>query len=112
VVRVRGAREQVAESLKRVPGVTAVIVKESPPGRSVDDVELQVLFEPPDKNLNPELVRALTAGGHEVLEVRRVGVTLEEVFLKAVAGESPSNPTGAFAAIEPMQKPEVSANVA
>lgn len=112
VARVRGAREAVTDSLRRISGVTNVRVADvALTAELVGEFDYHVLYEPPTQNLNPAIVRALSNGGFEVLEVRRIGVTLEEVFLKAVAGE-PEPVSVASATLEADLDEEGSGNVA
>ena len=78
-VEIEGPREVVRERLAGIPGVTSVkddgadgvFMVESPRGRDV----------------RSEIFRLAAQQRWELRELRRVGMTLEEVFIKVVAGE-------------------------
>jgi hypothetical protein len=40
-----------------------------------------------DRDVRPDLVRLVTGKGWALLELHQVGMSLEEVFIRAVAGE-------------------------
>jgi ABC-2 type transport system ATP-binding protein len=80
VLMVRGPEAQVAAALKGVPGVTQV----TPQGDGGFLVEAGNGLD-----LRPELARAVVAEGWELLELKALEFTLEEVFLNLVTEEEP-----------------------
>jgi ABC-2 type transport system ATP-binding protein len=69
-VEIGGPRSEVLQALKALPGVTSVVV-ESPRGRDV----------------RGEVTRLVAGRGWDLLELHTVGLSLEEVFIRVVAGE-------------------------
>jgi ABC-2 type transport system ATP-binding protein len=81
-VQVRGAVEAIAGALKDLPGVTSVQALEARDGASRFLVE-----SPRGRDVRGELVRLVAGRGWELLELHQVGLSLEEVFIRVVAGE-------------------------
>ncbi|NLE76935.1 MAG: ATP-binding cassette domain-containing protein, partial [Chloroflexi bacterium] len=67
------ALEGLAEALGQVPGVAAVEAL----GSGVFEVESAL-----EQDLRPRLARRIVEGGWALLEIRPVGMSLEEIFLK------------------------------
>jgi ABC-2 type transport system ATP-binding protein len=81
-VRVGDVGGDVAEALAAVPGVLRV---EPLPSR---DGELGFLVESPrERDVRPELVKLAMSRGWALHELHQVGMSLEEVFIRVVAGE-------------------------
>jgi ABC-2 type transport system ATP-binding protein len=75
-LEVRGPAAVVAEVVSAVPGVlSARVVSEQAP---VVDLEVAVQ---PGGDVRAELARAVVNGGFDLLELQRVGMSLEEIFL-------------------------------
>jgi ABC-2 type transport system ATP-binding protein len=75
-LEVRGPAAVVAEVVSAVPGVlSARVVSEQ---ASVVDLEVAVQ---PGGDVRAELARAVVEGGFDLLELQRVGMSLEEIFL-------------------------------
>ena len=85
-VLVRGAADAVTASLKQVSGVKAVKSSAAKNGTN----EFLIDYDGA-KDLRPELAKALVASGHELLEMRTRGLSLEDVFIRIVAGEEGKN---------------------
>jgi ABC-2 type transport system ATP-binding protein len=84
-VRVAGASGDVAGALRAVPGVVGIAPLASRDGA------LGFLVEAGhDRDVRPELVRLITGRGWALQELHQVGMSLEEVFIKVVAGEQDS----------------------
>lgn len=81
-VHVGGDADGVESVIEGVPGVTRVTGKE--PGRL--EIETHAGVDP-----RPEVARALIQAGFDLLEMRSVGVSLEEIFLQLTRDE-PSQP--------------------
>jgi gliding motility-associated transport system ATP-binding protein len=75
-LEVRGAREAVLETVAAVPGVLSV---RAPEGAG-PVVELEIDVQPGD-DVRAELARAVVKGGFDLLELQRMGMSLEEIFL-------------------------------
>jgi ABC-2 type transport system ATP-binding protein len=81
-VRVARASGDVAAALRTVPGVTAV-----EPLASRDGAAGFVVESEHGRDVRGELVRLVTGRGWELQELHQVGMSLEEVFIRVVAGE-------------------------
>jgi ABC-2 type transport system ATP-binding protein len=81
---VEGPEAAVRESLARVPGVTHVATMPPVDGR----VELAVQMEK-GQDSRKEMARAIVQSGWGLLELRPVGLSLEEIFLKLTTTEEP-----------------------
>jgi len=72
----------VQQRLEQVPGVSRVLTKESRDGRLAFEVEsLQ------GRQIRPDLAKAVVGAGWNLLELRAVGLSLEEIFLQLTAAE-------------------------
>jgi ABC-2 type transport system ATP-binding protein len=81
-VEVAGPGEAITSSLKTLPGVTSVEALGARDGASRFVVE-----SPRGRDVRGELVRLVAGRGWELLELHQVGLSLEEVFIRIVAGE-------------------------
>jgi ABC-2 type transport system ATP-binding protein len=79
-VEVEVAGEAIASSLKTLAGVTSEAVG------ARDGCAVQV-ESPRRRDVRGELVRLVAGRGWELLELHQVGLSLEEVFIRVVAGE-------------------------
>ena len=77
-----GPVDAVASSLRSLPGVTSVETIGTREGASRFVVE-----SPRGRDVRGELVRMVAGRGWELLELHQVGLSLEEVFIRVVAGE-------------------------
>jgi ABC-2 type transport system ATP-binding protein len=75
-LEVRGEGEAVARALNAVPGVLAL--RSRPLAGEVVELELDV---EQGRDLRAELARAVVQGGFDLLELQRMGMSLEEIFL-------------------------------
>ena len=80
---VQGPERDVRERLSKIPGVSGVTPAPSSNGR----VELDVQTAK-GRDVRSELARAVVESGWELLELRPVGLSLEEIFLKLTTTES------------------------
>ena len=81
-VRVAGAAGDVEGALRAVPGVDRVSALASRDGSAGFLVET-----PRDRDVRPDVVALVTARGWALQELHQVGMSLEEVFIRVVAGE-------------------------
>ncbi len=81
-VRVAGAAGDVAGSLRALPGVVGV-----EPSTSRDGVVGFLVESERDRDVRPDLVRLVAGKGWALQELHQVGMSLEEVFIRVVAGE-------------------------
>jgi ABC-2 type transport system ATP-binding protein len=81
-VQVAGPTEAVAGALKGLPGVTAVETLDTR-----DGAPRFLLESPRERDVRGELVRLVTGRGWGLLELHQTGLSLEEVFIRVVAGE-------------------------
>ena len=90
-LEVRGPREAVLDTVRAVPGVLSA---RALPGEGAA-VELEVDVEQ-GGDVRADLARAVVRGGYDLLELQRMGMSLEEIFLHltttdaAVAEGAPS----------------------
>ena len=86
-VEVAGPGEAIASSLKTLPGVTSVEAIGVEAVGARDGVSRFVVESPRGRDVRGELVRLVAGRGWELLELHQVGLSLEEVFIRVVAGE-------------------------
>ena len=99
-LRVAGAGAELAPAVGAIPGVVAV------QPLAARDGGAGVLVEAArDRDVRPELVRLVTGKGWTLQELHPVGMSLEEVFIRAVAGEQPESPEPVAAAVETEETP-------
>ncbi len=91
-LEVRAPAEAVARELRSVPGVLGVEIKESR-----DGVAVLVVESPRGRDVRSELVSLVTSRSWPLLELHQVGLSLEEVFIRVVAGEEAAEPDRAAA---------------
>jgi len=84
-LRVAGASGDVAGAVRALPGVVGV------EPLAARDGGVGVLVESGrDRDVRPDLVRLVTSRGWALQELHQVGMSLEEVFIRVVAGEQAS----------------------
>ncbi len=81
-VRVAGDSEDVERALRSLPGVLSVERLQSRDGAAGFIVET-----PRDRDVRDELVQLVLSRGWRLRELHQVGMSLEEVFIRVVAGE-------------------------
>ena len=81
-LEVRGPRREVLTSLKKVPRVLNVEATDGRDGRTVFTVACEV-----GSDVREQLAAAVVGGGWGLLELRPVGMSLEEIFLKLTTTE-------------------------
>ena len=81
-LRVRDVGDNVAAALRAVPGVSAV-----QPLQARDGSAAFVIESPRGRDVSGELVKLVTSRGWDLRELRQIGMSLEDVFLRVVAGE-------------------------
>ena len=81
-LRVRDVRDDVAAALRAVAGVSAV-----QPLQARDGSAAFVIESPRGRDVSGELVKLVTSRGWDLRELRQIGMSLEDVFLRVVAGE-------------------------
>jgi ABC-2 type transport system ATP-binding protein len=79
----------VPDAVRRIPGVLAVEQEALNDGISTYRIEAA-----PDRDIRPEVFQLAAAQKWNLLELRRVGMTLEEVFIRVVAGEEVTTEEG------------------
>ena len=79
VIRVRGEADELASTIQQVKGVQAV---ETKPDGAVE-------FEfSSGKDLRPEVAKKVISSGYDLLELRPLGMSLEEIFLELTGSDS------------------------
>jgi ABC-2 type transport system ATP-binding protein len=81
-MQVTAPPDAVASSVMNIPGVLAVDQQ-----AVADGVGTYVVESSPDRDVRVELFQLAAAQKWRLLELRRLGLTLEEVFIRVVAGE-------------------------
>ncbi len=79
VVRVRGESDELADTIKSVKGVRGVETK--------DDGAVEFEFAS-GKDLRPEVAKEIIKSGYDLLELRPLGMSLEEIFLELTGSDS------------------------
>jgi len=89
-VQIVGPPAAVRDGMRRIPGVLAV-----QEGTAADGVGTWVVEAPRGRDVRAEIFQLAAQQKWELRELRRVGMTLEEVFIRVVAGEETSAEAGA-----------------
>jgi len=79
---VRGPRQTVLANLRKVPKVLSVEASDSRDGRSIFTVACEV-----GSDVREQLAATVVGGGWGLLELRPIGMSLEEIFLKLTTSE-------------------------
>jgi ABC-2 type transport system ATP-binding protein len=79
VIRVRGEADELAETIKQVKGVRAIETKE--------DGAVEFEFAS-GKDMRPEVAKQVIKAGYDLLELRPLGMSLEEIFLELTGSDS------------------------
>lgn len=82
IVRVRGEADELADAIKQVKGVRGVETK------SDGAVEFEFAS---GKDLRPEVAKQVIKSGYDLLELRPLGMSLEEIFLELTGSDSKRN---------------------
>jgi ABC-2 type transport system ATP-binding protein len=93
-VQLAGPVTAMREALRAIPGVVAV--QDDPPAG--DTAHAFVLESPRGRDVRAEVFQLAAQQKWDLLELRRVGMTLEEVFIRVVAGEETDGSAEATAA--------------
>lgn len=75
----------VQQQLEKVPGVSRVVKCDSRKGGHVFEVESL-----PGRNVRPDVARVVVENNWNLLELKPVSVSLEEIFLELTAAEEPA----------------------
>ncbi len=86
-VEVDGPADQVAAKIEALPGVNRVTRKDGQAGRNSWEIE-----SVKDHNIRGELARAVVTSGWGLHELRAVGLSLEEIFLKLTTSDKGAEP--------------------
>jgi ABC-2 type transport system ATP-binding protein len=86
-LQVRAPAELVAREVRSLPGVLGVESRDS-----VDGVASLVVESPRDRDVRGDLARLVMRREWPLLELHQVGMSLEEVFIRVVAGEESADP--------------------
>ncbi len=84
-LRVGGETDGLSRSIEKVQGVQSV----EPKGEGV--VEFQFA---PGQDIRPQVARTVIEAGFDLLEMRPLGMSLEEIFLELTSGEAGSKERG------------------
>ena len=79
IVRVRGEADELADTIKKVKGVRGVETK--------TDGAVEFEFAS-GKDLRPEVAKQVIKSGYDLLELRPLGLSLEEIFLELTGSDS------------------------
>lgn len=79
IVRVRGEADELADTIKMVKGVRGVETKQ--------DGAVEFEFAS-GKDLRPEVAKQVIKSGYDLLELRPLGMSLEEIFLELTGSDS------------------------
>ena len=81
ILRVRGDGDGLAEKIGQVKGVQKA--------RAESDGTIEFQFMP-GQDVRPEVARTVIQSGFDLLEMRQMGMSLEEIFLELTQAEQPS----------------------
>ncbi|MBE0680567.1 MAG: ATP-binding cassette domain-containing protein, partial [Anaerolineales bacterium] len=79
IVRVRGEADELADTIKQVKGVRSVETKQ--------DGAVEFEFAS-GKDLRPEVAKQVIKSGYDLLELRPLGMSLEEIFLELTGSDN------------------------
>jgi ABC-2 type transport system ATP-binding protein len=79
IVRVRGESDELADTIKAVKGVRKV--------ETLEDGGVEFEFAS-GKDLRPEVAKQVIKDGYDLLELRPLGMSLEEIFLELTGNEA------------------------
>jgi ABC-2 type transport system ATP-binding protein len=97
-VEIEGPVELIREGLHRIPGVTSVTASDG-----WTETGTFIVESPRGRDVRSEIFQLAAQQRWDLRELRRVGMTLEEVFMRVVAGEEHTSAEEPLAADE---KPE------
>ena len=81
-LRVRGEADELAQEIKQIKGVQDVLLGD-------DEGLLEFQFAP-GKDLRPEVARKAIELKYDLLEMRPINLSLEEIFLELTRSEDPA----------------------
>jgi ABC-2 type transport system ATP-binding protein len=79
IIRVRGEADELAKTVKQVKGVQGVETKED------GSVEFEFAS---GKDVRPEVAKQVINSGYELIELRPLGMSLEEIFLELTGSDT------------------------
>jgi ABC-2 type transport system ATP-binding protein len=79
IIRVRGEADELAGTIQQVKGVQSVETKQ--------DGAVEFEFSS-GKDLRPEVAKKVISAGYDLLELRPLGMSLEEIFLELTGSDS------------------------
>ncbi len=79
ILRVRGEADELAKTIKQVKGVQGVETKED------GSVEFEFAS---GKDVRPEVAKQVINSGYELIELRPLGMSLEEIFLELTGSDN------------------------
>jgi ABC-2 type transport system ATP-binding protein len=99
-VEIGGPADAVREGMRRIPGVVEVR-----PAATTDGAGAWVVESARGRDVRAEIFQLAAQQKWELRELRRVGMTLEEVFIRIVAGEEHGGAEAGEAAESPLEAP-------
>jgi ABC-2 type transport system ATP-binding protein len=79
ILRVRGDADELAKTVKAVKGAQGVVTKED------GSVEFEFAS---GKDVRPEVAKQVVNSGYELIELRPLGMSLEEIFLELTGSDN------------------------
>jgi len=73
MLRVRGEADELPAQIKKIPGVQGV--------KLISDDTIEFQFAP-GQDVRPAVAKTIVKAGYDLLELRQVGMSLEEIFLE------------------------------
>ena len=95
-VEIVGPSPVVRERIRAIPGVLSV--EDQPPANGVGRYTVEAAR---DRDVRAEIFQLAAQQRWDLLELKRVGLTLEEVFIRVVAGEESTQDSGEGSLEEP-----------
>jgi ABC-2 type transport system ATP-binding protein len=81
VLRVRGDSDGLDATVKKVKGTRGIEVKDA------ETVEFEIST---DQDVRPQVAKAVIQAGYELIELRPIGMSLEEIFLELTQNDAPA----------------------
>ena len=108
-LEVGGPADAVTEALRGVPGVLRVEMLRPAGADGADGVAAFAVESARDRDLREDLGRLVHGRGWRLVELHQAGMSLEDVFIRVVAGEEAASDLASAAGVPPEPAPAESA---
>lgn len=82
-IETEASPSEVEEILKNVPGIERIVINEN-----IDGITRAQILEKKDEDVRARIFSAFASGGHTLLTLRRLSVSLEDVFMELTQNDT------------------------